>query len=286
MLMAILLAACTRSTVPVAQITPLGTEQNPTELPIEPTFIPFEVTGTYGVVWVASDEELDVHNPAGVAGSVVKRLDYDARGIHLTGNSTSLGSSLWVEITTDVDQTGWVNFWNLTEDVTSDIFCGDERVYAMVQQAVTAIAEQDGEELASLTNPQRGLMIRQEWWNPEVNFAPDLVSSIFSSRTSFDWGEQSGGEFHVNGTFPEVVLPLLQDLLQSDPQPVCDQIQSGVSSSPIEWPSEYQNLNFFTFFRPAPDKGNRYDWRSWGFGFEYIKGDPYLTVLVHFHGDV
>jgi hypothetical protein len=284
--LALFLSACTRNSVPLEQITAVPTGQEPTEAAPKPTFIPFEVAGTYGVIWIPSDERLEVHNPAGVAGSVVNELDYDARGIRLTGDSTGLGSSLWVEISTGLDQTGWVNFWNLTEDVSQDAFCGDERVYDLVGRAVDAIVTQDGDELASIANPRRGLAIRQEWWNPEVQFPPGQIASLFTSRESFDWGEQSGSEFHVNGSFPEVVLPLLQDVLQAGRQPVCNQIQSGVSSRPAEWPSAYQNLNFFTFFRPAPEKGNRYDWRAWALGFEYIKGEPYLTVMVHFHGDV
>ena len=282
-----LLPACTRNTVPLAEVTrSAAIENSPTNVAPLPTFIPFEVTETYGVVWIASDDQLAVHNPAGVAGSIVQQLEFDARGIELTGNSTSLGSSLWVEISTTVDQTGWVNFWNLTEDVTTQAFCTDERTYDLAFRALDAIVNQDGIALASMANPQRGLTIRQEWWNPGVSFSSEQIGKIFEERDSYDWGEQSGGEFHVKGSFKDVVYPLLQDVLDTATTPICNDIPPGVSTTPAEWPSEYQNLHYYLFFRPAPDKGNPYDWRAWGFGFEYIKGIPHLTVLVHFHGDV
>jgi hypothetical protein len=282
-----LLPACTRSSVPLAEVTKsAATESSPTDEAPQPTFIPFKVTDTFGVVWVARDDQLAVHNPAGVAGGIVQRLEYDARGIHLTGNSTSLGSSLWVEISTIVDQTGWVNFWNLTEDVTTEAFCADERAYDLAYRAVEALVNQDGLTLASMANSQRGLTVRQEWWNPGVSFSSEQIEKIFEERASFDWGEQSGGEFHVTGSFQDVIYPLLQDVLDTASTPICNEIPAGVSSTPAEWPSEYQNLHYYVFLRPAPEKGNRYDWRAWGFGFEYIKGVPHLTVLVHFHGDV
>lgn len=280
------LAACTRSSVPASQITPVPTNAAATPEPALPTFVPFEVTDTYGVVGIPREQQLEIHNPAGVAGTVVGRLDYDATGIQLTGVSTSLGSSLWVEIDTAQEQKGWVNFWNLTEDVNSEAFCADERAYDLIGRTVDAMLASDGDALASLVNPRRGLMIRQEWWNPEVILSQDDISSIFEDRQSYDWGEQSGGEFQVSGSFHDVILPLLKDVLESGSAPTCDWFESGVSSTPAEWPSEYENLHYYAFSRPAPDKGNRYDWRAWGFGIEYIRGAPYLTSLVHFHGDV
>jgi hypothetical protein len=286
MLLVFALSGCTRSSVPASQVTPMPPHASATEEPARPTFVPFEVSDTYSVAWIAREQELEVHNPAGVAGTVVGRLDFDARGIQLTGLSTSLGSSLWVEIEAAAGQRGWVNFWNLTEDVASEAFCADERAYQLVRRTIDAILTSDGAALASLANPRRGLMIRQEWWNPEVNLSQQDLESIFEDRQSYDWGEQSGGEFRVTGSFPDVILPLLKDVLEAGSAPSCDWFESGVSSTPAEWPSEYENLHYYAFFRPAPEKGNRYDWRAWGFGIEYVRGIPYLTSLVHFHGDV
>ena len=281
------LAGCTRSSIPIANVTALATEtQSAIEEPPQPTFVPFEASSTYGVAWVPADQELEVHNPAGVAGSVVDRLGYAAHRLQLTGNSTSLGSSLWVEISYEDVARGWVNFWNLTEDVSHDAFCSDARAYELAGAAVASILDQDGEALAALVNPQRGLIIRQEWWNPEVAFSREQVRTIFQDQQAFDWGEQSGGGFRVNGSFPGLVVPLLQDVLQAGEVPACNMIQSGVSTTPAEWPSEYTNLQYFTYFRPAPEKGNRYDWRAWALGFEYIRGEPFLTLLIHYHGDI
>lgn len=276
---------CTRSSVHATQ---LGIE--PTSVFDQdeqaPTYVPFTAEGTYAVLMVPEDESLVIRNPAGAAGSEVARLEYDDVGIQLTGNSTALGSSTWIEVDLGRGQTGWVNATNLTESVSREVFCADIRSVELLNTILLAFSNEDGALLAQVTNPRRGLLVRNEWWNSAVEFKPEMISGLFSDRNAYEWGEQAGGRFKVTGSFSEVVVRRVDEVVSQEAEISCGELQSGVSSIAPAWPSAYSNLNYYMMFKPAPAGGNSYDWRAWAFGMEYVQGVPYLTVLVQFHGDV
>ena len=91
------LSACTRTAIPLNSDQTALTATAFTQQELEAS--PLETEGGYAVVWMPLEEKLKVYNPAGIAGNLVDELPYDQGGIHLTGNSTALGSSIWVEIT-------------------------------------------------------------------------------------------------------------------------------------------------------------------------------------------
>ncbi|MGD2058650.1 MAG: hypothetical protein PVF85_14410 [Anaerolineales bacterium] len=278
------IGACTRTTVP---FLPEGPEDKlPTEPPPAATLLgEFEQADYYSVVWVPEDASLKIHNPAGIAGTVIGELAYDQSGIRLTGGTTSLGSSQWVEIETQGGITGWVNEWNLTETVRMDPFCADGRIPGVLVQIIRAVEAQDGQMLADYVNPERGLIIRYDWWNPEVIIPYEQVPRLFEDRTQRDWGVISGGEFHIVGSFDELIRPLILETVENA-EPKCDELPTGTTTRPAVWPGEYTTLHYRAFYRPAPQNGNPFNWRTWAFAFEYIGGRPYLTVMVQFHGDI
>lgn len=282
------LSACTRSSIPIDATVTSGPDPIPEGQPTSTpeTISEYVVSGTYAVVWIPEDDQIKLRIPAGISGSVVDILEFDTRGIHVTGNTTSLGSSLWVEIEGPDGEMGWVNSWNLTEDVAEESFCTDLRVIQLLEQASDAFLKQDAQQLVPLINPKRGLIIRHDWWNPEVILRSSEIKNIFSSREHQEWGVLSGGEFTISGSFSEIMSPILEDVLSQTPTAVCREIPVGVTTLPAIWPGEYQNLHFYAFHRPIPEGGNRFDWRTIVFGFEYLQGEPYLTLLVHFHGDI
>ncbi len=292
LLVAILLvemtAACTRSTIPIDSTNIIP--PTPTAEPVaEPTSAPdtiYRTADRYAVVWVPEEETLKLRDPAGIAGSIVDELDYDAHGIRITGNTTSLGSSLWVEIVGPDGEMGWVNSWNLTEDVPADQFCADPEIISTLESITQAIVQNDAAAIADNTNPKRGLILRHDWWNPEVIIRASDVPDLLTSREELDWGTLSGGDFAIEGSFTDVFSPIMDDVLSQVPTAVCGEIPSGVTSQPVVWPGEYENLHFYAFYRPSPEGGNRFDWRTLVFGFEFIQGDPYLTLLIHYHGDI
>jgi hypothetical protein len=240
----------------------------------------------YAVVGIPEGEALILRNPAGIGGSIVEELAYDARGITATGNAANLGSSIWMEIQTPGGSRGWVNSMSMTEDVSQEQFCQDARALMILDSFLHSIQTQNGDLLSQIVNPRRGLIIRHDWWNPEVAIPVDSVSGIFDDRSEMEWGLLSGGEFTIQGSFNEIILPLLVDTILNSPIVVCADVPSGTTSRQNLWPTEYTSLNYFAIHRPAPEDGNEFAWRTWAFVFEYLDGEPYLTSIVHFHGDV
>ena len=279
-----LIGACTRQTI--ALLPDNSVVDQPTEPPPAATLLgEYVPADSYSVVWVSDGETLKIHNPAGPAGTVIGELDYDQNGIQRTGGRTSLGSSQWVEIQTLERVSGWVNEWNLTETVRAERYCSDVRIPGVLTQIIRAVKARDGQMLSEYVNPMRGLTIRHDWWNPEVVIPFDQIPDIFESRSELDWGVISGGEFRIEGSFDELIRPQILDVVTT-PEPVCNELPTGTTTQTAEWPGEYTTLNFSAFYRPAPENGNPFNWRTWAFTFEYIGGRPYLTVLVQYQGDI
>ncbi len=281
----LLFASCTRTTVPLLPVRTVAAEI-PQVKPTPFVISTFEPSGLYAVVGILEGDVLALRNPAGITGSIIKELAYDARGITATGNVANLGSSIWMEILTSDGSRGWVNSLNMTEDVSQEQFCQDARALLILDRSLHSIQNQDGDLLSQLVNPRRGLIIRHDWWNPEVIVPADSVSGIFDDLSEMEWGLLSGGEFKILGSFEDIILPLLEDAVLDSPVPVCGELPSGTTSRPAIWPKEYTSYNFFAIYRPAPEGGNNFDWRTWAFIFEYIDGQPFLTSIIHFHGDV
>lgn len=280
-------ASCTRSSVPldrieteVASITPritIEATKNPSPAP---------QTGLYAVAWVNADEPLVARNPAGLSGAAVGELVYDQRRLELTGASTGLGSSVWVEIRLPSSGTGWVNSWFLTEDVSSTGFCNDTRVLQAIDLVGQAVQEKSGQKFAEISNPTRGLILRHNWWNPEIVVPQNSLSNIYQDLTEIDWGVQGGSEFPIQGSFQDIIAPQLEDVFARSPEIGCNKLRVGDTTRDIIWPDEYVNINFYSVYRPVPEGGSEFDWRTWVLGFEYIDSQPYLTLLVQYRGEI
>jgi hypothetical protein len=280
-------SACTRTMVPLGTKTiALPTPTAQPQLQVSPSPTIEIATDQYAVVWVGDEETLIVHKPAGISGTAVDELAYDQRGIKLTGSSTRLGSSTWVEIHTPAGGTGWINLWNLTVDVLPSQFCEDERVNILLETFVSSLIEQDGGALSRTIHPERGLILRHDWWNPDVIYLPNSVNGIFSDLTEIDWGVLGGSEFHIFGSFREVILPQMEDIFSDTAEVKCNEMIAGVTSQVAIWPTEFNNMNFYVFHRPSPEGGNRYDWRTLAMGIEYLNGQPYISVVIQYRGDI
>ena len=291
--MGLVVGGCTRTTVSVTEIAratessvpptaTAGIEPGPTLRPTEPISSGL----AYAIAWVPGGEALVVRQPAGTSGSEVDELSSDQQGIQLTGNSTLLGSSLWVEIFRAGGGTGWVNSWNLTEVMSSFDFCADARAEALVASVTSALRERDGQKLADLVNPRRGLVFRLDWWNPDVPIASSEVSSLLTSPRIIQWGIERENNQPIAGTFRQTVLPALDDVLESDPVVSCNSLNAGRTAQSVQWPDEFTNINFYSFYRPANQPGNELSWRGWAMGIEYVGGRPFLSLLVQYRAEI
>jgi hypothetical protein len=283
------LTGCTRTVIPLTFVT--RTPSGPTRTPVPtPAPTPITIAGDptghrYAVVWIPADGELVVQQPAGVPGQRVGAVRPDERGITLTGNSTLLGSSLWVEIVAP-GAAGWVNSWYLTEDVSPAAFCADPQALTLLERLRAAIVARDGHALAAVASPRRGLVIRHDWWNPEVIVPAQDLPGIYASDTTYPWGVGDSASLEVRGTFSEVVAPLLEDVFGGETEVTCGSLRTGTTAREVRWPGEYTNLNFYALYRPARDPGSQLTWHTWAVGVEYVDGLPRAAVLVHYRAEI
>ena len=233
----------------------------------------------YAVIGIHQDDLLTVRPVAGVEGAASGTLGFDQRDIAVTGQQTALGSSIWVEVVRNDGGTGWVNIQNLTEEAAASAFCADPRVLQVLDAVTKAVASRDGKALSALTSPRRGLRIRMDWRGPEVAYTPDEVRTLMQAPTAVDWGPNPSGA-KVEGSFKQVVLPLLDQVLGPQSVLTCDVLGTGSVLREVRWPSEYANLNYYSFYRPAEGGGSEFSWITWAVGVEYVQGQPYLAALV------
>lgn len=233
----------------------------------------------YKVVNVASDDVLNVRGGPGVDNPVTGTLAPDAKGIQISGAGQLVGNSRWVPIVTP-NTAGWVNSSFLAEMSTAEMFCANPEIAAAVAGVRTAIAEQNGTQLAALAHPD-GLSIGLSWWNPQINIPQNEVNNLFTSDEVVIWGTQDGSGNEIKGPFAEQVLPILQEDLLGATETSCNTLLAGATAGIIKLPEIYADTNFYALHRPAPVEGIEFDWGTWVVGFTKANGRYYVRYLLH-----
>ena len=285
----LLLSACTRS-METAPVQPPATTVTPTlsftnQIPSTSTpeftsMLP--VPDIYAVINVPEGETLNIRSGAGVENSIVGELQPDQSGLMRTGQAVNRGEELWIEIQNPSGGTGWVNADYLTEYVHPLAFCGDMRVKTLLQAFEVAVTTSDGELLKSLVSPAHGVDISFIRLGMLANYSPEEANWAFQSTYVVDWGVAAGSGAPVTGTFPQIILPALQDVFKND-SITCNEIKLGGATYEVKWPEEYVNINFYSVHNPGNDPSyGGMDWLTWLVGVEYVNGNPYLFSLTHY----
>jgi len=282
----LLAGACTRTTMPLPgnQASPAPSGQ-----PVEPTIVWATIEprpGNLAVVWIDQGETLPVRETAGIAGNEVAALAATQHSLRPTGNTTALGSSQWVELTTPAGIVGWVPATSVTEAIPGDEFCNDPNVVALLDELRRVIAEEDAEGLRQLVSPKRDLILRLDFWNEEVRLPADQLAGIFEDVRSYQWGTRYASQTMIDGSFSQVIVPALWEVLAADHQRACNQLLQGASPQPASWPVRYANLNYYSLLRQPSAGGNPFNWRTWVVAFEYVEGRPYLALLLQLRPQV
>ncbi|HSM56668.1 MAG TPA: SH3 domain-containing protein [Candidatus Sulfomarinibacteraceae bacterium] len=291
----------TAEPTPQASDTPMPTATAaPTDTPIpSPTSPPPTATATTSpaaatrptpapesdaplqVVYVEPDDVLNVREGAGV--------DAEIRGALPPGSSARVeewegqmaNDHLWLPIS-DGETSGWVNSLFLTEQISSQEFCQADEPLDLVTSLQEAVAAREGDELMPLLSTQRGLRVRTSWWNPEVRLAGDGLQNLFSQSQGFDWGHEDGSGRPIEGSFQDVILPLLEQDLLGATDIACNEILHGNTAGLVQLPPEYEGINFYSVHRaPAPDDIG-FDWGTWVVGIERWQGEYHIAFLVHY----
>ncbi|GEM_PF-3540852 len=280
-----LAAACTRA--PARDPLLLGWQQPgdssaPESFPQPPPLLP---QVEYAVVMVPAGETLPVREQAGSSGSEVARLQPDQRPVRVTGVTSLLGSSVWVEVELPGGGQGWMRAWNLTEARTADQACSDPRLFSTLDDFLQAGKAGDPLALRRTVSPWRGLAIRLDAGGGEVHLAPESLGDLYPEASRIDWLARPEAGAGASGSFTRDVVEPLAAAVKALP-PVCGELPAGESAVTPEWPSEYANLNFVAFHAPADPTGSEFIWNTWVVGFDYAGGVPYVAVILRYQAEI
>lgn len=246
--------------------------------------VDIDTEATYRIVHVDESDILNVRSGAGVGNSIVTTLAPGTTGVRIVGFGQTVDDSLWVPINVD-ESSGWINSNFLTEEIPGDEFCNDPETAALLDELKSAVQNRDGESLAAITMPDRGLRIRRYWDSEGVRFENQQVNSLFDITESYFWGVQDGSGEDINGSFSEVMLPLLDRDLLGSTQTGCNEILNGGTAGIIQLPFRYEGVNYYSAYRPAP-AGQELDWGTWVAGIERWQDEYFISFLVHYQWEI
>lgn len=271
------------STSPVPSLTFTVTPpptQTPTPLP--------SFGSTVSVVFLPDQQSLPVLAGPGNPSNVIAQLEPNQTNIPISGKFQEEEERLWVEVRLPQGGTGWVDAQYLTTTYPADQFCSNPQVQGLTAKILESFQHKDGGQLAEIISPIHGLRLRIHWSNPEVFLGGrQEILNLFSDTNSYLFGMEKLTQAPIQGTFIDVVYPLLMDVREEGVE-TCNTLDQGIAadwvSGFIQWPFEYANLNYLVRYRPAPPE-DELNWRMWAFGIEWINQQPYLTVMVHYQWD-
>jgi hypothetical protein len=275
-----------------AQDTPRPTVDSPTmQLQATPTPQPARAeskeneNAVYRVVFVESDDVLNVRSGPGIENGIVGTLAPGSSDLRATANAEITDGSLWLRIMND-EVAGWVNRRFLTEQLERGAFCQEEDVSRLVDSLREAVAGRDDDLLSALLDPQGGLRLNRHWWNPKIYIDHEDTSGLFESSETFHWGIADGTGESIDGSFADVILPLLdRDLLLAN-ELGCDEIIHGGTAGLIKLPTPYDGIHFVSLHRAPDSDGFELDWGTWVAGIERREGQYYLSFLVHYEWEI
>ena len=278
------LSACSRTSRPIPDEIVGSPPSTATAIPVAESTPEPRIEGPdhYAVIWLTRGESLAVRETAGITGRVVAEVSSTETRLRRTGRTTRLGSSSWFEVRTPSRVVGWAPAWNVTEYVPSDMFCADPRARELIDEFHRAVRDEDAQRLQSVLNPRRGLVVRIDPWNPEIQIESDETLSVFSDAREVNWGSRYASNTPIQGSFSDVVLPSLQPALEGGEDPMCNALRLGQGAAGQEWPPQYDNLNYYSLMYRPESSSNPYNWRTWAIGIEYVDDQPYITLLVQF----
>jgi len=271
-----------QSTITSIPPTQPGLIQTP-EAPGTPAPTPFTaLRNPYAVAYVPKGEVLNIRKPAGANNPEIGHFAADSHNIILTGKTTLINDQLWVEVPMPADNTtGWVNAKYLTEYVSANDFCADQKVKGLLDNFKLALTKNNGVLLSAIVSPIHGLDLRYFHNGNLANYNRAEAKFVFESTYVMDWGSHPASGEKIKGTFHEIVLPQLNDVLGSDYTLGCNDLTLGGHSYYFQWPSEYKNINFYALYKPGSTQYSGLDWRTWLVGVEYVNSEPYLVSLIH-----
>jgi hypothetical protein len=234
------------------------------------------------VVLVADDDNLNVRSGPGVDNPVFGML---APGtiVRTTGNSTPVGSSRWVEVSTPAGF-GWVNERYLAAVVDATTFAGDGRVTDTLDELAGIMA--DLSDLSPVVS-WRGLYVSH---HADPVLFGDL-DEVLTDPTTYKWPSNA---FDVNDpdfaneapsrTFAQAIAAsFVSAYVDSDTVITFNEPIEAGNGRLAEYaiPFEFAGFNYVGVYDPGdnPEYGGL-DWTIWYVSFDYEDGIPVVVGLT------
>ena len=157
-------------------------------------------------------------------------------------------------------------------------FCADERSRSLISRFKSAIITADGALLASLVSPVHGMDARLFRNGRIVNYDREHAAALFDSSFVVDWGPAPGSGLATSGSFHELFVPDLLDVLTREYALSCNQIQVGGATYDATWP--YAGIDFYSLHFPGTPEFGELDWHTWLLGMHYVGEHPYLYAIM------
>ncbi len=234
----------------------------------------------YAVILVAKNDVLNIRAGAGSDYGIVGQFTPDETNVLSTGQVAVVDGQTWLQVENPSGGTGWVNAWYLTEYVSKQEFCSDQRVNTLLDNLSQAVNKKDGELLKTLVSPAHGLSLYYWRGGRVANYTPEEASWVFQSTYQVNWGSGPSGMDDI-GTFSDYPLPALQEVLNDEKLELQCNDASSASMYVEPWPQIYSNVRYYALYKPGtPDVD--LDWEIWLAGVEYVEKEPYLFALIRF----
>lgn len=246
--------------------------------------VDIDTEAVYRIIHVDENDILNVRSGPGPENEIVTSLEPGSAGIRIVGFGQPVNNSVWVPINVGT-VSGWVNGRFLTEEIPGDEFCNAAEPGALLEQLRTAVQNRDGNLLAEISNPERGLRLRRYWHSDGVRFENQQINNVFNLTQSYFWGVADGSGDDINGSFSDIILPLLDRNLVGSTQVGCNEILQGGTAGTVQLPFRYVGANYYSMYRPG-GAGNELDWGSWVVGIERWQGAYFVSFLVHFEWEI
>jgi hypothetical protein len=158
--------------------------------------------------------------------------------------------------------------------------CEDPQALDIISQLETAVRTEDGELLSSLVSPQHGMDARLFRDGRVVNYDRAHAAALFESTFALDWGIAPGSGLETRGSFQELMVPDLLDVLTREYEVTCNQIRLGGATYTATWP--YPGIEFLSVHFPGTDAFAGLDWHTWVFGMHDEDRRPFLYAMMQF----
>ena len=159
-------------------------------------------------------------------------------------------------------------------------FCDDPGPLQLLVSLKEAITTADGSLLSSIVSPDHGMDARLLRNGRVVNYDRAHAAALFESTYRLDWGDAPGSGLPLEGSFSDLFVPELTDVLSKPHSTTCNVIRVGGTTYAPMWP--YAGIDFYSLYYPGSGGSGGLDWHTWAVGVQRIGDQAYVYAIMQF----